>query len=106
MGRTLVALAALGLALLVAVVGVRLFQEPDCPAGESSPAPVLVVKRLIPSGTSGSVIVRRRVARTVSVRCADLEQGAISDPTYLAGQVATVDLFPGQQLTAEDFAPP
>jgi Flp pilus assembly protein CpaB len=34
----------------------------------------------------------------------EVEVGAISDPSYLAGRAASVEIFPGQQITATDFA--
>src|SRR4029453_17250871 len=34
----------------------------------------------------------------------EVEVGAVSDPSYLAGRAAAVDIFPGQQITATDFA--
>ena len=34
----------------------------------------------------------------------EVEVGAIADPSYLAGRAAAVDIFPGQQITATDFA--
>lgn len=80
------------------------FQEPRCPSGESSPVPVLVAKRLIPEGTSGAVIARRGMYVAAVLPCTETKAGAIADPADLLGTVATVDLFPGQQLTAADFS--
>ena len=34
----------------------------------------------------------------------EVEVGAIADPQYLSGRAAAVDIFPGQQFTATDFA--
>ena len=34
----------------------------------------------------------------------EVEVGAISDPAYLSGRAAALDIFPGQQFTATDFA--
>ena len=99
-----------GLALFVvlaASIGIamfRLFGEPACPSGEDSPSPVLVAKRLIPKGTSGSEIVKRRLHAAAVIPCRDLKSGAIADPAQLLGTVAVVDLFPGQQFTREDFS--
>ena len=88
----------------VGILAVSLFQEPACPSGEDSPVPVLVAKRLIPKGTSGMVMAKRGMYAATVLPCGEAEQGAIADPTYLAGRVAAVDLFPGQQLTEADFA--
>jgi Flp pilus assembly protein CpaB len=34
----------------------------------------------------------------------EVEVGAVSDPSYLSGRAAATDIFPGDQLTATDFA--
>jgi Flp pilus assembly protein CpaB len=34
----------------------------------------------------------------------EVEVGAISDPQYLSGRAASIEIFPGQQFTATDFA--
>ncbi len=34
----------------------------------------------------------------------EVEVGAIADPQYLSGRAAALDIFPGQQFTATDFA--
>ena len=34
----------------------------------------------------------------------EVEVGAIADPQYLSGRAAAIDIFPGQQFTATDFA--
>ena len=34
----------------------------------------------------------------------EVEVGAVADPSYLAGRAAAADIFPGQQITATDFA--
>ena len=98
-------------AFVVIVVGIPvgiltfgLFQEAACPSGDGSPVPVLVAKRLIPKGTSGAVIAKRGMYAATVLPCGETKPGAIADPTYLAGRVAAVDLFPGQQLTEADFA--
>jgi Flp pilus assembly protein CpaB len=70
----------------------------------AAPTPVLVAKRLIPRGTSGSIIAEKDLFQTASLPRDDLKLGAISDPAYLAGRVTVVDIYPGQQITAGDVS--
>jgi hypothetical protein len=65
---------------------------------------VLVAKQLIPDGTRGRLIVSQSMYATKTLPPEQLEVGAISDPAYLSGRTAVTDIFPGQQLTAADFA--
>jgi hypothetical protein len=67
------------------------------------PTPVLVAKRLIPKGTPGSVVVKNVMYAPTVLPPKEAEDDAISDPR---GRTATVDIFPGQQLTASNFTAP
>lgn len=105
--RWLVSLGALGALVVGASIGFsvyRLSTEPACPSGDQSPVPVLVAKRLIPRGTAGSTIARRRLYAPVVIPCVERKSGAIADPAYLRDAVAVVDVFPGQQLTEDEFS--
>lgn len=73
-------------------------------SGRNAPTPVLVAKRLIPSGTSGSVIASQAMYVPTTLPRKEVEVGAISDPQYLVGRAAASDILPGQQFTAVDFA--
>ncbi|MDW8338008.1 MAG: Flp pilus assembly protein CpaB [Thermoleophilia bacterium] len=73
-------------------------------AGENVPTPVLVANRLIPKGTPGSVVASGSMYKATELPAKAVEVGAISDPSYLAGRAAAVDIFPGAQLTAAHFA--
>ena len=64
----------------------------------------LVADRLIPRGTSGALVVSGGLFRQSQVRESDLAAGAVADGSALAGKVATRDIYPGQQITAADFA--
>ncbi|MCW3049861.1 MAG: Flp pilus assembly protein CpaB [Solirubrobacterales bacterium] len=66
--------------------------------------PALVADRLIPKGTSGSVIVTGGFFKPASVQQDSLQTGALTSATALAGKVATHDVYPGEQLTTADFA--
>jgi Flp pilus assembly protein CpaB len=70
----------------------------------SQPMTVLVAKSLIPRGTSGSLIAQQGLYQVTSVPKSQLKQLAITDPKALTGNVTVADVFPGQQLTANDFS--
>jgi hypothetical protein len=65
--------------------------------------PVLVAMRLIPQGTSGEAIVKRRMYVTATFPCDERQSGAIADPVDITGTSVVGDLLPGQQLTETDF---
>jgi len=65
---------------------------------------VLVAKSLIQKGTPGNVIGTTNLYQVSSIPKDQLKTGAFVDPQTLTGKVATVDIYPGQQLTASDFA--
>jgi Flp pilus assembly protein CpaB len=73
-------------------------------SGRNAPTPVLVAKRLIPSGTPGTLVASQSMYAPTTLPRKEVEVGAIADPSYLSGRAAATDLFPGQQLTATDFA--
>ncbi len=66
--------------------------------------PVLVAKSLIPLGTSGTVVAEKKLYQVASYAQDDIKIGAVADPAYLAGRVALVDIFPGQQITSAEFS--
>ena len=69
------------------------------------PIDVLVAQKLIQQGTSGDVVrTTGGYYKVTSIPQKQVETGAILNPATLAGQVATTDISPGQQLTASDFA--
>jgi pilus assembly protein CpaB len=65
---------------------------------------VLVAKQLIPTGTPGSIVATQSMYAPTTLPKKEVEVGAVADPSYLAGRAAAVDIFPGQQITATDFA--
>ena len=73
-------------------------------AGENAPTPVLVAKQLIPAGTPGTLVASKAMYAPTTLPNKEVEVGAISDPAYLSGRAAAVDIFPGQQFTATHFA--
>jgi pilus assembly protein CpaB len=73
-------------------------------SGRNAPTPVLVAKRLIPSGTPGVLVATQGMYAPTTLPRKEVEVGALADPAYLSGRAAAADIFPGQQLTATDFA--
>jgi Flp pilus assembly protein CpaB len=69
----------------------------------SSTATVLVANRLIPQNSSGDVVASEKWFTVVQKPNSEVLSGAISDPSSIRGLVATHDIFPDQQLTANDF---
>jgi len=69
----------------------------------SSTATVLVANRLIPQNSSGDVVASEKWFTIVQKPKSEVLSGAISDPSSIRGLVATHDIFPDQQLTANDF---
>jgi Flp pilus assembly protein CpaB len=72
--------------------------------GQNAPTPVLVAKQYIPKGTPGSVVAGSQMYTATTYPRKEVEVGAISDPSYLSGRAAAVEIFPGQQFTTTDFA--
>jgi Flp pilus assembly protein CpaB len=67
------------------------------------PITVLVAKSLIPRGTSGSLIAQEGLYQVTTVPKSQLKNLAIADPGALNDRVTVADVYPGQQLTANDF---
>jgi Flp pilus assembly protein CpaB len=64
----------------------------------------IIANQYIPKGTSGSVVVNDGLSKPTSVQQANLQAGALSSAAGLAGKIATQDIYPGEQITAADFA--
>jgi Flp pilus assembly protein CpaB len=72
--------------------------------GKNAPTPVLVANRTIPAGTPGTIVTGQTMYAHTTLPKKEVEEGAIADPQFLTGRAAAVDIFPGQQITAADFA--
>jgi Flp pilus assembly protein CpaB len=72
--------------------------------GENAPTPVLQAKQLIPAGTPGSIVASQQMYVSTTLPRKEVDVGALADPQFLAGRAAAVDIYPGQQFTAADFA--
>jgi Flp pilus assembly protein CpaB len=68
------------------------------------PMAVLVAKSLIQKGTPGDVVGSTKLFAVTSIPRDQVKNGAYVDPKTLTGQIAAVDIYPGQQLTSADFA--
>jgi Flp pilus assembly protein CpaB len=69
----------------------------------NEPGTVLVANRFIEKGTSGAAIGVGHYFRTTKMLDKQVAQGALASSAALHGEVAAVDIYPGQQLTAADF---
>ena len=69
----------------------------------AAPTTVLVAQKLIPKGTSADAIGSMALIQALTIPRDQAKEGAIADPVALKGRVATVDIFPGQQVTLADF---
>ena len=70
----------------------------------TAPVTVLVAKQLIPKGTAGGLIGQKELYQVTSLPKDQVINGALADPAALRGQVATSDIYPGQQLTTSEFS--
>lgn len=68
-------------------------------------ARVLVADTFIDKGTSGDVIAEAGLFQPATITEDEASQGAITDPSAIAGQVASEPIYRGQQLTADAFSP-
>ena len=68
-------------------------------------ASVLVATSEIPKGTSGQQVASERLYKLQLVEKSQVTPGALADAAVIGSDVAAVDILPGQQLTAADFAP-
>lgn len=95
---------ATGAAVLAAVVVLVYINRYRTSVDEGAqPVSVLVAKSLIEKGTPGNVVASDELYQIAQVAKADLQDGAMLDPSSLRGRVAVDDIYPGKQLTAADF---
>jgi len=65
--------------------------------------PVLVAKSLIVKGTPGTAVATKGLYQNTSVPADKVQPGAINDPAQLTGRLAIADIYPGGQLTLNNF---
>jgi pilus assembly protein CpaB len=103
--RLLAAIAALVLLVVGTAVLVTYVRGADARAlAGVQTVEVLVVTERIPEGTSAAELTTLVQTETLPAKAA--LEGRVRDLAALAGQVATVDLLPGEQLLASRFARP
>jgi Flp pilus assembly protein CpaB len=73
-------------------------------SSENAPTPTLVANRLIPKGTPGSIAGSASMYTATTLPAKEVKVGAVTDAAYLSGRAAAVDILPGTQITAADFA--
>jgi Flp pilus assembly protein CpaB len=101
-GAVLVATVAAILAGILLFVFVQRYRTKD--NASSATTPVFVAKSLIPQGSSADLIGSEQLLQRTTLRGSQVQAGAIADPSVLHGEVATRNIYPGQQITAADFA--
>jgi Flp pilus assembly protein CpaB len=82
---------------------VYLNQYRDSVNSKTQPISVLVAKSLIQKGTPGTIVGTTALYQVTSIPKDQVKTGAFVDPQTLSGKVALTDIFPGQQLTADEF---
>jgi len=65
---------------------------------------VLVASQLIKQGTSGDLIAKQGLYLVTTIQKDQLKLNAVTDPSALNDRIAATDIFPGQQLTQDEFS--
>ena len=102
--RGAVTIAALAAALAGIVLLVFISQYKHNVQGGTLERSALIANQLIPKGTSGAVVVSEALSKATTVQQDNLQAGALSSAVGLTAKVATRDIYPGEQITASDFA--
>ena len=97
------ALAAVAAVAALGVLLVFMSNYRDSVRSGADEVSVLVATRGIDKGTSGDVIAEAGLFSSTKVSEVDASEGAFADPSALRGQVATKDIYEGEQLTAASF---
>jgi Flp pilus assembly protein CpaB len=98
------ALAAVAAVAAALVLLVFLSHYKDSVRGGAAPSTALVAGSLIPKGTAGDAVIGQHLSKTATVTADQLTDGALANTESIAGKVAVRDIYPGQQITAADFA--
>jgi pilus assembly protein CpaB len=96
--------AAIALALAAAALVVVYVQNHDSGLKSSTgDVTVLVATRTIPEFTPANQVVDGHMFREDKVSADAVADGAVTDPDQLKGMVARNDVYPGEQLTTNQF---
>ena len=101
-GSVFVGIGAAAIAALIVFIYLHNYRNSLNSAGAS--VSVLVAKNLIPKGTPGGIVGHDGQFQIRSIPRRELQVGALTDPAALNGRIALSDIYPGQQLTAAEFA--
>jgi Flp pilus assembly protein CpaB len=97
---TVAAVAAIAAGILLFVFVQRYRSNTSA---SSATTTVFVARSLIPQGSSADVIASEQLLQRTTLRGSQVQGGAIADPSVLHGEVAAMNIYPGQQITAADF---
>ncbi len=100
-GAVLLGVAAAVLAAILLAVYVTRYR--DSVKSSAANVTALEAKSLIVKGTAGAQIAKSAQYQAVTIAKDQLKAGAITDPAVLTGRVAITDIYPGQQLTIQEF---
>ena len=103
-GGTAVIATIAGLGAL-AVLLVFMSNYRDSVRSGANETTVLVADQAIDEGTSGDVVAEAGLFSKKAIPETDAVDGAFTDPSALRGQVATEQVYRGEQLTAASFGP-
>jgi pilus assembly protein CpaB len=101
-GTLIVAVICAVIAAVVIIVAMQRYRQSVNAQGK--PETVLVATQLIQKGTTGEAIARADLFHAQQILAKQVTAGAIADTAALAGKVATVNIYPGEQLTLADFS--
>jgi pilus assembly protein CpaB len=100
-GALALAIILAAAAALLVVVYVKGYQSDV--NGRSNEVSVLVANQTIPQLTPGNQVVEAMMYRESTVPKSSLVDGAVTDRDQLKGLVARNDVYPGEQLTTNQF---
>src|SRR5438067_455548 len=101
-GTLLLAILAALIAGILILVYVNRYR--NSVRAQAAPVTVLVAQAAIPKGTPGSVVASKQLYTSQTIRSSQLREGALSDPSSLAGRAASQPIYRGEQLTAGEFS--
>lgn len=102
--RGTIAAAALTAAAALGVLLLFMSNYRDSVESGATETKVLVADRFIEQGTSGDVIAEAGLFEPQTILEEDALDGALTDPSALAGHYVTEDVYRGQQLTTGALA--
>jgi pilus assembly protein CpaB len=95
---------ALVAALMAAALLTIFLQNYKKSVSDESMHTVLVAKTVIPKGADGDVLAEQDMFQTSRIQGTEVKDGALTDPAAMRDKVTSTTVYPGEQITAEDFA--